>query len=93
MYVFLTESKPQTCRRQINRDNHPAESISQYCSLYITVPLLDYLNNELEHCFNEPSVTPYLGMSVVPSKLISMIHDPGKESRAEKFLSKLCRCN
>ena len=82
---FVTESKPQTCRRQINRDNHPADSISQYYSLSITVPLLDYLNNELEHHFNESSVTPYLGMSVVPSTLISKIHHPGKESWADQF--------
>ncbi len=70
--VEVEESKPRTVRRQTTRSNPPYKSISEYCKRTITIPLVNHINLALQHRFDTDSVNVYKGLSVVPTKMMSL---------------------
>ena len=71
--VDIEESMPRIARRQTTRDNPPATDASEYYKRTITIPVLDHLNLHLKTRFDFSSINAIYGLSIVPSKMISMI--------------------
>ena len=67
-----------------NRDNPPASTPSDYFKMSITIPLLDHLNLDLKTRFDFSTINSYYGVSIVPSKMISMFAS-GSQDWKEKF--------
>ena len=71
--VEVEESKPRTVvGKQTTRSNPPYKSISEYYKRTITIPLVDHINSALQHRFDTESVNVYKGLSVVPTKMMSL---------------------
>ena len=70
--VEVEESKPRTVGKQTTRSNPPYKSISEYYKRTITIPLVDHINSALQHRFDTDSVNVYKGLSVVPTKMMSL---------------------
>lgn len=70
----IDESKPRTVGRQTKRANHPFTSISEYYKRTITIPLIDHFNLSLQTRFDIDSVNVYKGLSIVPTKMMSLIN-------------------
>ena len=79
-------SKPRTNKRQVYRDNHPANSISDFYKVSLTIPLLDTLEQELKSRFSNDTLACYSGLYLIPSKVIGMQNSPRK-----KPLKELCK--
>ncbi|XP_046863323.1 52 kDa repressor of the inhibitor of the protein kinase-like [Xenia sp. Carnegie-2017] len=73
--VGIEEWKPRTVRKQTTRENIPHTTISEYHKRAITLPLLDHLQSSLESRFDLESVNVYKGLSIVPTKMMSMTRD------------------
>ena len=71
--VGVEEWKPRTVKRQTARANTPHDSISDYYKKVITIPLVDHLNSSLLARFDLDSVNVYKGLSIVPSKMLSLL--------------------
>ena len=71
--VDVDERMPRTASKQTTRDNHPASDASEYYKRVITIPLIDHLNSDLKTRFDFSNVNAYYGLSVVPSKMISLL--------------------
>ena len=71
--VDVVEWKPRTTAKQTARANTPCTSISDYYKKIITIPLVDHLNSSLTARFDLDSVNVYKGLSIVPSKMLSLI--------------------
>ena len=82
----IPPSKPRTNRRQIFRDNHPTESVSDFYRVSLTIPLLETLEQELSSRFSDDSLISYTGLYLIPSKIVSM-----KDSLRNKPLKVLCK--
>ncbi|XP_066914568.1 52 kDa repressor of the inhibitor of the protein kinase-like [Clytia hemisphaerica] len=67
----INVSKPRTNKRQIFRDNHPAETVSDYYRVSLTVPLLDTLYQEFIGRFSEYSLLAYKGLYLLPKSFLS----------------------
>ena len=80
-------SKPRTNKRQIYRDNHPSNGVSDYYKVSLTIPLLDTLEQELTTRFYDNSLACYSGMYLIPSKIVDMQKHPLQK----KPLKELCR--
>ena len=63
---------PRRCGRQTQRSNVPADSPSEYILRTITIPLLDHLLSEMKSQFGKHQKTALLGLSIVPSLLVSL---------------------
>ena len=59
---------------------------SDYYKCAITIPFLDFLNNELQQRFDIANMMAYKGLAIVPSKLIGSLNKGSKLSWKE-FLS------
>ena len=70
---------------QCNRPNQPAD-VSDFYKCAITIPFLDYLNNELQQRFDTAKMI-YKGLTIVPSKLIGSLNKGSKLCWKEEFLS------
>ncbi|XP_028394498.1 52 kDa repressor of the inhibitor of the protein kinase-like [Dendronephthya gigantea] len=70
--VNIEESKLRTVGRQTTRANHPYKTVSEYYKRIITIPLIDHLNSSLQARFDTDSVNVYKGLSIVPTKLLSL---------------------
>ena len=57
--VDVSEAKPRTCGRQINRGNTPADTASEYFKRTITIPMIDHLNLEINQRFDSSTITAY----------------------------------
>ena len=55
-----------------HRSNTPADTPSEYYRRTITVPLLDHLISEMKSRFGKHQQTALLGLSIVPSVLVSI---------------------
>ncbi|XP_028406782.1 52 kDa repressor of the inhibitor of the protein kinase-like [Dendronephthya gigantea] len=73
--VGVEEAKPRTVGRQTTRANHPYKTISEYYKRIITIPLIDHLCSSLDERFDIDSVNVYLGLSIIPTKMFSLIHE------------------
>ena len=60
---------PRRCARQIQRNNVPATTPSEYYKRAISIPMLDHLESEINSCFTELQSTAAKGMSIVPATL------------------------
>ena len=54
---------PCTCSRQVHRSNI---EVTRIMLLHLTIPFLDYLNQELEHRFSSNARIATLGVCLVP---------------------------
>ena len=70
--VGLKEAKPRTVRKQTTRANPPFKTISEYYKKIITIPLIDHFNSSLQARFDIDSVNVYMGLSIVPAKILSL---------------------
>ena len=59
--------------KQTLRDNHPADSVSDYYKKAVTIPLLDHLNSELKSRFDSQTICSYKGVSIVPAQMFGML--------------------
>ena len=66
--VSIEECKPKTSKLQRNRDNISSESISNY------FPLLDHLTVEIERRFDYGSISVYIGLVIIPLKMLSLVY-------------------
>ena len=62
---------PRICRRQIHRDNIPAEDVSSYFKRNLSISFLDHLLQELTTRFSEINCTAYKALSIVPAAMIT----------------------
>ena len=65
-------SLPRRCGRQFHRSNVPADGPCEYYCRCISIPVLDHLLSEMETCFSSHQQTALLGLSMVPSVLVSL---------------------
>jgi len=65
----IPEKKPRTNKRQIFRDNHPSNSVSDFYKVSLTIQLLDTLQQHLESRFSDNALVAYTGLYLIPSKL------------------------
>lgn len=70
--IGTVPSIPRRCQRQTHRDNVPADTPSQYYCRTISIPLVDYLLSEMKSRFSSHQKTAILGLSLVPSAMITM---------------------
>ena len=71
--VDVSEWKPRTTEKRTARANTPYNSISDYYKKIVTIPLVDHLNSSLTARFDFGSVNIYKGLSIVTSKMLSLI--------------------
>ncbi|XP_046851774.1 52 kDa repressor of the inhibitor of the protein kinase-like [Xenia sp. Carnegie-2017] len=71
--VGVEERKRRTIGRQTTRPNAPYRSISEYYKRIYTIPLIDHLLSSLDARFDTESVNVYQGLSIVPTKMFSLI--------------------
>ena len=57
--------------------NLPASDPSSYHKCSLTIPVLDHLSSDLKSRFDVSSVNVINGLSIIPSKMISLINQPG----------------
>ena len=74
MQVGIEECKPRTSKLQRNRNNIPSESISDYFKKVVTIPLLDHLTVEIERRFDHTSISVYIGLVIIPSKMVYLVY-------------------
>ena len=60
---------PRRCARQIQRNNVPPTTPSEYYKRAISIPMLDHLESEINSRFTELQSTAAKGMSIVPATL------------------------
>ena len=60
---------PRRCARQIQRNNVPATTPSEYYKRTISILMLDHLESEINSRFTELQSTAAEGMSIVPATL------------------------
>ena len=82
--ISIEEKMPRCASKQKHRDNPPA-STPDYFKMSITIPLLDHLNLDLKTRFDFSTINSYYGLSIVPSKMISMLTASGSQDWKEKF--------
>ena len=70
--VGVEPSLPRRCSRQIHRSNVPADTPSTYYCRTVSIPLLDHLLTEMESRFSTHQQNAFLGLSLIPSILISL---------------------
>ena len=63
---------PRRCGRQCHRSNVPADTPCEYYCRCISIPVLDHFLSEMESCFSSHQQTALLGLSIVPSVLVSL---------------------
>lgn len=70
--VGTVPSLPRRCGRQTHRSNTPADTPGEYYCRTITIPLLDHLLSEMKSQFGKHQQTALLGLSIVPSVMVSV---------------------
>lgn len=70
--IGMEPSLPRRCGRQIHRSNVPGDTPSAYFKHSISIPLLDHLLSEMNSRFSTHQQTALLGMSLVPSVLVTL---------------------
>ena len=72
--VGIEQCKPRTSKLQTNRNNIPAESISDYFKKVVTISLLDHLTVEIEKRFDHASISVYSDLVIIPSKMVPLVY-------------------
>jgi hypothetical protein len=73
--VGIQPSLPRRCSRQTSRNNVPADTPLQYYCRSISIPVLDHLLSEMKSRFTPHHKTALLGLSLVPSVMVTMSFD------------------
>ena len=73
--VGTQPSLPRICSRQSYRSNIPADSPSDYYRRLISIPFIDHLLSEMHSRFSSHQQTALLGLSVVPSVIVTLTAD------------------
>ena len=81
-------SLPRRCGKQTHRCNTLAYTPSEYYRRTISIPLLDHLISEMKTRFGKHQQTALLGLSIVPSVLVSI--PPEDLSSKVQQLVELC---
>ena len=89
--VGTVPSLPRRCGRQTHRSNTPADTLSEYYCRTISIPLLDHLLSEMKSRFGKYQQTALLGLSIVPSVLVSIT--PDDLSAKVQELGELYKCD
>lgn len=69
----VTEAKKRSVKRQINRANHPASDISTFYKVFLSIPIIEHLQSQLNTRFTESNLISYTGLYIIPSKIVSML--------------------
>ena len=69
----ISEVKRRVTKVQINRENHPGDTVSSYYLQSVTIQVVDYLLNDLVSRFSDEALVTYTGLYLVPSKMISSL--------------------
>ena len=69
------EERPRVCSRQLNRDNTPAESVSEYWKRTVAIPFLDTVCSELKSRFSQETVAHYELCALIPSVITTKSSD------------------
>ena len=83
--VDIEESMPRIASRQSTRDNLPASNASECFKRAITIPVLDHLSSDLKTRFDVSSVNCIYGLTIVPSKMLSLIGQTNDTSWKQTF--------
>ena len=70
--VGTDPSIPRRCGRQLYRSNHPATTPSEYYRRSLSIPLIDHFLFEMQTRFSPHQKTALLGLSIVPSLLVTL---------------------
>ena len=62
-----------------------AETISDYYMRSNSIPIVDYMNSELNRQFDYQNLVPYFGLCIIPSVLLSHLNDPSKKDWKQIF--------
>ena len=81
--VNIEEGKRRTCKKQVHRDNHDVETVSEYFKQSLTLPIIDHLNLSLKDRFNSTSLICYKGFSIIPSVMMALKESPSSSWRVE----------
>ena len=73
--IGIDPSLPRRCGRQMHRNNIPADTPLEYYSRCLSIPLLDHLLTEIDSRFSPHQQTALLGLSVIPSIMVSLSLD------------------
>ena len=77
-------SKPRVCDILKYRDNHPAETVSEYFKRTLTIPFLDSLVTQMNERFTPKHLAVYCGFNILPAV---MKKDPANwRTGFQKFL-------
>ena len=84
--IKVKEEMPRSIARQCYRDNPPASNASEYFKRALTINLVNHLDSDLNNRFDNNSLNIYYGLSIIPSKMISLINsNPNSEVWKEQF--------
>ena len=84
--INITETMLRVVGTQIHRSNAPAESVSDYYKITITIPRLDHLMCELDYGFDSSKTEViFNGFVIVPAKSIAIVQQPEKGHWKAKF--------
>ena len=78
--IDVEESLPRICSK-----NFPVSDPSLYYKCSLTIPVLDHLNSDLNSRFDLSSINVINGLSIIPSKMISLINETGMTGWKEAF--------
>ena len=70
--VATESSVPRRCSRQTHQSNVPASTPSEYYCRSLSIPLIDHLLSEMQSRFSSHQQTALLGLSIVPSVMVSL---------------------
>ena len=89
--VGTEPSVPRRCSRQTHRSNVPASTPSEYYCRSLSIPLVDHLVSEMQSRFSSHQQTALLGLSIVPSVLVTLSSEECDSKVSE--LADMYRCD
>ena len=63
--VRVDETKPRACSKQTDRENHSADSITDY-KISLAIPLMDIVSSELKRRFEGNQTFIFSGFYIIP---------------------------
>ena len=85
--IGVVPKRPRTCAKQIQRNNVPSSSPSDYYKRTITIPIVEQVLNQLKQSFSTDSETVLNGLHVVPQLMLQYVAKNQKNVWREKFSS------
>ena len=66
MHRSVDETKPRVCSKNTDRENHNANSISDYYKVSLAIPLIDIVLSELKRRFEGNQTFIFSGLHIIP---------------------------